>query len=198
MPWRPRGQREDAPSVDDRVTRLPYPDPPLGDGVVRLRRWEGRDLACVEAAATDPRIPSGTSVPAVFSEVEGTAFIERQWGRRRDGEGLSLAIEDDARRTAVGLIVLLFRPEPLVAGVGYWVIPEARGRRFAARAVALLAPWALQQASVRRLEALVDPENLASMRALEGCGFQREGLLRSYMKGNRDAFIYSLLASDLK
>lgn len=142
----------------------------------------------------DPRIPAGTTVPAIFSEAEGAAFIERQWGRQRDGEGLSLAIEEEARSTVVGLIALLFRPEPLVAGVGYWVIPEARGRRFAARAIALLAP----QASVRRLEALVDPENLASMQALEGCGFQREGLLRSYMKGSRDAFIYSLLANDLK
>ena len=118
---------------------------------------------------------------------------EDQWGRQSDGEGLSLAIEEEATSTAVGLIALLFRPEPLVAGVGYWVIPEARGRRFAARAVALLAPWALQQASVRRLEALVDPENLASMPALEGCGFQKEGLLRSYLKGKHDAFIYSLL-----
>jgi RimJ/RimL family protein N-acetyltransferase len=36
------------------------------------------------------------------------------------------------------------------------------------------------------------------MRALEGCGFLREGLLRSYLKGSRDAFIYSLLPSDLK
>ena len=51
---------------------------------------------------------------------------------------------------------------------------------------------------MRRLEALVDPENLASIQALEGCGFQREGLVRSYMMGSRDAFIYSLLASDLK
>ena len=183
--------------MGDRLPRLPYPDPPLGDGVVLLRRWEGRDLACVEAAATDPRIPSGTTVPAMFSEAEGTAFIKRQWGRQSDGEGLSLAIEEEATSTAVGLIALLFRPEPLVAGVGYWVIPEARGRRFAARAVALLAPWALRQASVRRLEALVDPENLASMRALEGCGFQKEGLLRSYLKGKHDAFIYSLLPSDL-
>lgn len=115
--------------MDDRLTRLPYPDPPLGDGVVRLRRWEGRDLPCVEAAAMDPRIPAGTTVPAIFSEAEGAAFIERQWGRQRDGEGLSLAIEEQARSTAVGLIALLFRPEPLVAGVGYWVIPEARGRR---------------------------------------------------------------------
>lgn len=177
---------------------LPYPNPPLGDGVVRLRRWEERDLACVGAAATDPRIPSGTTVPAIFSEAEGMAFIKRQWSRESKGQGLSLAIEEEATSTAVGLIVLLFRSEPFVAGVGYWVIPEARGRRFAARAVALISPWALHQASVRRLEAFVDPENLSSLRVLEGSGFQKEGLLRSYLKGSQDAFIYSLLPSDLQ
>lgn len=188
----------DASSVVDRATMLPYPDPPLEDGLVRLRRWEERDLACVRAAATDPRIPSGTTVPANYSEAEGMAFIERQWGRQCEGQGLSLAIEEAATRTAVGLIALLFRPEPLVVGLGYWVIPEARGRGFASRAIALLSPWALHQASVRRVEAFVDPTNTASIGALEGFGFQREGLLRSYLRGTQDVFIYSLLPSDLE
>ena len=47
-------------------------------------------------------------------------------GSQRDSKGLSFAIEQQARSTAVGLIALLFRPEPLVAGVGYWVIPVCR------------------------------------------------------------------------
>lgn len=179
------------------ATLLPYPDPPLEDGVVRLRPWEGRDLACIQAAAADPRIPSGTTVPPIYSEAEGVAFIERQWGRQSDGEGLSLAIEEQATSTAVGLIALLFRPQALVAGVGYWVIPDARGNRIASRAVALLSRWALHQTSIRRLEAFVDPENLASIRALESSGFQREGLLRSYLNGTQDVLIYSILPSDL-
>jgi RimJ/RimL family protein N-acetyltransferase len=179
------------------ATLLPYPDPSLEDGVIRLRRWEGRDVACVKAAGEDPRIPSGTTVPPIYSEAEGMAFIKRQWGRQSDGEGLSLAIEEQATSTAVGLIALLFRPQPLVAGVGFWVIPEARGHRIASRAVALLSPWALHQTSIRRLEAFVDPENLASIRALESSGFQKEGLLRSYLNGSQDVLVYSLLPSDL-
>jgi hypothetical protein len=42
---------------------LAYPDD-LTDGVVRLRPWTSDDLGCVEQAATDPRIPENTSVPA--------------------------------------------------------------------------------------------------------------------------------------
>jgi [ribosomal protein S5]-alanine N-acetyltransferase len=176
---------------------LPYPDPPLGDGAIRLRRWERRDLRCIEAAATDPRIPNRTTVPPVFSAAEGQAFIERQWARQAGGEGLSLAIEPVAAGDAVGLVVLLFRHEPAVLGLGYWVIPEGRGHRYARRAVTMLAPWALRLGSVNRVEAIVEPANLASRRTLEGAGFQREGLLRSYLDGTIDVLMYSLVVADL-
>ena len=166
--------------------------------MVLLRRWERRDLPCIRAAATDPRIPHRTTVPAVFSEDEGLAFIERQWRRQSEGEGLSLAIEARATGHAVGLIVLLYRREPAVVGLGYWVIPESRGQRFAGRAVALLAPWALRLGSVNRVEALVEPENVASWRSVEAAGFQREGLLRSYLDGTLDVYVYSLIRSDLR
>ena len=48
--------------------------------------------------------------------------------------------------------------------------------------------------------AFVEPSNTASMRVLESAGFQREGYLRSYLAigdGRADAYIYSLLATDL-
>src|SRR5207245_3842015 len=131
-----------------------YPAPDLTDGVVRLRRWERRDLDCVGLAATDPRIPEGTSVPAVYSAAEGIAFIERQWGRQSDGEGLSLAIEAAASGEAVGLIVALFRQQRGVFGLGYWVVPPERGHGYARRAVALLARWLLDGELATRVEAL--------------------------------------------
>lgn len=96
---------------------LPYPDPPLEDGVVRLRPWERRNLPCVRAAATGHRIPERTTLPAVFSEAEGLAFIERQWRRQSGGKGLSLANEDSTTGLAVGLMVLLSRRDPAVAGL---------------------------------------------------------------------------------
>lgn len=176
---------------------LPYPEPPLTDGVVRLRRWEARDLPCIQAASTDARIPQATTVPPVFSEAEGMAFIERQWRRQSDGEGLSLAIARLEPDIAVGLVTLLFRREPAVVGLGYWVVPSARGHGLAARAVALLAPWALRLGTVNRVEALVETENVASLRTLAAVGFRREGLLRSYLRGTGDAIMHSLIRTDL-
>ena len=183
---------------------LRYPDPPLTDGVVLLRRWEESDLGCVEEASRDPSIPAGTTVPAVFTRDAGLAWIERQWRRADDGEGLSLAIAEAETGEALGVVVLLLRPNggrrAGTAEIGYWVIPRARRRSYGSRAVGLVAQWGLTDGGLVRVEALVVPENVASQRVLDGAGFQREGRLRSYLvveDGRADALIYSLLDTDL-
>jgi [ribosomal protein S5]-alanine N-acetyltransferase len=180
--------------------RLAYPDPPLADGAIVLRRWAESDLGCVEEASRDPEIPEGTSVPARFTPAEGLAWIERQWGRRENGEGLSLAIAAAGSDEALGNINLLFRQQPGTAAIGYWLVERVRGRGLGSRAVALLSRWALTHAGLERVEALVLPDNAASQRVLEKAGFRREGHLRSYLvfaTRRNDALIYSLLPSDL-
>jgi ribosomal-protein-alanine N-acetyltransferase len=183
----------------DKALLLAYPDPPLTDNVVVLRRWARGDLCCVEEATQDPDIPKGTTVPATFTPAEGPAWIEQQWSRRDEGTGLSQAIADAASNEALGAGVLMAR-KPGTVEIGYWLIPRARGRGFGSRAVGLLARWAVTEAALARVEALVVPDNIASQRVLEKAGFQREGHLRSYLVFERqraDALIYSLLPSDL-
>lgn len=178
---------------------LAYPQPPLEDGTIRLRPWEARDLTCVREAAADPRIPATTTVPEVFTRQGGLQFIERQHRRQANGEGISLAIADARTDEAVGLIVLLLRPQAGVAGVGYWLVPGARGRGRATRAVRLVAQWAFG-IGMERLEAWVEPGNVESGRVLLAAGFVREGVLRSFLSypGRRaDAIVFSRLAEDV-
>ncbi len=175
------------------------PPPDLTDGIVRLRPWSDGDLGCVEAARTDARIPEGTTVPVQFTRPEGEAFIRRQHARTSDGEGWSLAIADAASNEAVGCAVLLLRPQPGVAGVGFWLVPAARGSGVASRAVALLAAWGLEAAGLHRVEAWVEPDNAASVAVLRRCGFRHEGRLRSFltMPSRRvDALVFSRLRGD--
>jgi RimJ/RimL family protein N-acetyltransferase len=178
---------------------LAYPDPPLTDAIILLRRWAETDLRCVEEASWDPDIPQGTTVPVTFTPAEGLAWIERQWARADSGGGLSLAIADAVSGEALGVVVLLFRRAGTFE-LGYWLIERARGRRLASRAVALVSRWALTDAGAARVEALVVPGNVASQRTLEHAGFRQEGRLRSYLAINDsrvDALVYSLLPSDL-
>jgi RimJ/RimL family protein N-acetyltransferase len=94
----------------------------------------------------------------------------------------------------------MLRRQPGTVEIGYWLVERARGRRLASHAVALLARWALTDARLARVEALVEPDNTASQHVLESVGFRREGHLRSYLVFDTrrvDALIYSLLPSDL-
>jgi RimJ/RimL family protein N-acetyltransferase len=173
---------------------------------VLLRRWERTDVACARAEKG-------------FGPEEATGWIEAQWRRRQEGGGLSLAIAAAGSGEALGCIGLnprpqpgtvpaghgdglVFEPQPGTVGIGYWVLAPARRRGLGSRAVALLARWAVSEAAVVRIEALVEPGNVASQRVVERAGFSREGLLRAYLEpeldGRRsDAFVYSLLAADV-
>ena len=85
--------------------------------------------------------------------------------------------------------------------LGYWLLPEGRGRGRATRAVQLVSRWALSQPGVARLELATASENTASQRVAERSGFQREGVLRSYnlVDGSReDAVFFSLLPGELE
>lgn len=170
---------------------LAYPDG-LADGTVRLRPWTPEDLACVEQASTDPRIPENTSVPAQYSPEKGLAFIYRQHRRLTSGQGVSLAIASHDTGEALGLVILQLRPQPGVAGLGYWVVPAARQRGLAGRAVGLMTGWGL--GTFARIEAWVEPGNDASRHVLTANGFECEGLLRSFLVlGSRraDMLVYS-------
>ena len=65
-----------------------------------------------------------------------------------------------------------------------------------------MAAWAFETLGLARLEGTVDPENVASQRVAEQCGFRREGCLRSstiirQTGERRDALVYGLLQGEL-
>ena len=58
-----------------------------------------------------------------------------------------------------------------IAEIGYGILEEYQGQGFAAEAVNAAVMWALQQSGVTRVEAETEPDNQASQRVLEKCGF---------------------------
>ena len=179
---------------------LAYPNPELQTDTVRLRKWTYDDLRCIEAAGTDPDIPKGTTVPAQYNEDEGRAFIERQWSRNVDGQALALAIARTDSDEAVGLVYLGLTRVERQCRLGYWHIPNARRQGLGSSAVDLISRWLLIETDLYRLVAEVHPDNVASTRLLEKCGYTVEGTLRSWLwieDKVHDALQYSLVRSDL-
>jgi ribosomal-protein-alanine N-acetyltransferase len=89
-------------------------------------------------------------------------------------------------------------PENRSAEIAYDLAPSMWGKGIASHVCALLTGWAHDEAGVVRVQATTLESNLRSARVLERCGYQREGLLRSFrmVRGQPgDFFMYSHLAA---
>ncbi|MER5596732.1 GNAT family N-acetyltransferase [Streptomyces sp. NPDC002265] len=120
-----------------------------------------------------------------------------------DGTSASFRVTDAADGTTLGHIgVNAIDPVFRSGRVGYWVLPEARGRGVATRALALAARWAHGDLGLHRLELDHALDHDASCRVAERCGFRYEGTLRGAMfeAGRHDAFrdshLHARLATD--
>ncbi len=61
--------------------------------------------------------------------------------------------------------------------IGYGILEEFQRRGYAAEAVRLALEWAFRRPEVHAVEAETDPENAASQRVLEKCGFRPLGIM---------------------
>ena len=78
--------------------------------------------------------------------------------------------------------------------VGYWIGERHGGKGLMREAVKLVCEYGFSYNGLHRLEAACIPGNTRSVRLLEASGFEREGLLRSYLKINgtwQDHFLYA-------
>jgi RimJ/RimL family protein N-acetyltransferase len=184
------------------MTELRVPVPPLADDVVLLRPWREADVPGIVLAFRDPVMQRFSWRAAPYTETDARRFLAEQEQARLRGEGMSFALVEPCDQDVVLGSVSLeeVRLDRGSAAVGYWLAPRARGRGLAAHAVRLLARWAFAELGLARLELTCGPDNAASQRVAERCGFSREGLLRSHVpfKGaRRDSVIYSLLPGEL-
>ncbi len=184
------------------MAELWFPVPPLAGDVVRLRPWREADVPGMVLAFSDPVMQRFSWRTTAYTETDARDYLAEQEEARVRGEGLNFALaEPHDQDVLLGCVSLdEVRLDQGRAAVGYWLAPEGRGRGAAAHAVRLLARWAFAELGLARLELTCGPDNKASQRVAERCGFSREGLLRSHVpfKGaRRDSVLYGLLPGEL-
>jgi RimJ/RimL family protein N-acetyltransferase len=167
------------------VPPLPFPHPSLEDGFVLLRPWRRADTQQRYEGFSDSlcqRFSSPRTEPTTEADV--AAAYERNEQERLAGEALGLAIVDAAQPERVWGAMSVYDVDAFNqrAAIGYRVAPWARDRGVATRSLRLLARWSFARLHVQRLELTCGPDNIASARVAERCGFMREGLLRSHLR----------------
>ncbi|MFJ8489598.1 GNAT family N-acetyltransferase [Streptomyces sp. NPDC094038] len=179
---------------------------PHGHGL-RLDHWDPDAEAQVEAwlrSRTDPDFRRWNTPLTEVSDLAGArAALAAQRKQAADGTCAPFRITDTASGTTLGHVgVNMIDHTFRTARVGYWVLPEARGRRVATRALALATDWAFAELALHRLELGHALGHDASCRIAGTCGFGYEGTLRGAMfeAGRQDAFrdvhLHARLATD--
>jgi ribosomal-protein-alanine N-acetyltransferase len=114
-----------------------------------------------------------------MTEEEASRWVQ-SWSDRWAGEtGASWAVVEDG----VVLGRVGFNALDLHAGLGeaaYWVLPSARGRSVAPRALCAATAWLFAEVSLHRVELLHSTRNEPSCRVAQKAGYLLEGTKREH------------------
>ncbi|WP_037669926.1 GNAT family N-acetyltransferase [Streptomyces griseus] len=186
---------------------LTHPFPELHGHGLRLRHWDADSESQAEIwlrGLSDPEFLRWNTPMTPVTDLDGARLsLRRKAEQAADGTSASFRVTDAADGTTLGHVgVNMIDPAFRVARVGYWILPEARGRGIATRALVLAARWALTDLGLYRLELGHALGHDASCHIAERCGFPYEGTLRGamYEAGRRGAFrdvhLHARLATD--
>jgi ribosomal-protein-alanine N-acetyltransferase len=148
----------------------------------------------------DPEISRNTlTVPFPYTEADADAWLQRCEEQSRIPEERFAVREPGGELIGVIGLVGTLAEDGHRAEFGYWLAKPYRGRGLMPRAIRVFAAHVFRELGLHRLYATSFVPNLASQRALEKAGFQREGLLRQHHRKDGvylDAVLYALLADD--
>ena len=187
-----------ADGQEARVTTARGRQPTLTGSKVALRPWGPADADAVFAACQDVEIQRWTTVPSPYSRADAFGYVTEVAPAAWEDGGAVFAVIEAATGELAGSMGAHGMRDG-VTHVGYWTAPAARGRGLTSDALRTLTRWFLREGGAVRVELVVEPDNVGSVRVAEAAGFTREGLLRQrfVLRGRRaDVAIYSMLTSD--
>ncbi|MFO1506769.1 MAG: GNAT family protein [Lysobacterales bacterium] len=174
--------------------------PELAGPRVRLRALGAGDVDALFALHSDPEVMRYWSYPPWRERAEAEAHVVRIARERESTETYPWATTLHGDDTLIGTVTLFgIHREHLRAVLGYALARRHQGRGLASEAVGLAIAFAFGPLGLERIEADIDPDNVASCRLVERAGFLREGYLRERWRvggGVQDTALYGLLRRD--
>jgi len=136
-----------------------------------------------------------------LSEPSFRARVNRGHDEYQAGYAVPLLLFDRLQATLLGGLTVGYirRGAAQSCMIGYWMGERHAGQGHMLAALKIAIPYIYGQLQLHRIEAACIPDNWKSVRLLEKSGFEREGLLRKYLKINgewRDHVMFSHLPED--
>ena len=156
--------------------------PTLQYGLVTLRLSAEKDIDSIFNACQDPLIPAFTTVPATYTMDHAIDFVRSDPFSFAERRELRFVIDygngDDVKFAGV-ISLHTINIKNHTAEIGYWMDKSLRGKGIGTIAAKMITDYGFRSLGFRRIDGLVDVDNLASQKLLTSAGFQKEGILRN-------------------
>lgn len=183
-------------------TRLDMSDfPTLETARLRLREITPTDAPALLAVHGDAELMRwfGSDPLPDLAAAEGLVALFAGW-RRQPNPGTRWGLERKDQPGLVGTVGLFaWNRNWRKCALGYELAREAQGQGLMREALAAVLAWGFAHMALNRVEALVHPDNAASLKSVRHFGFAEEGRLRQLGHwGGRyhDMLQFALLRSD--
>ncbi|MFF2651172.1 GNAT family N-acetyltransferase [Streptomyces sp. NPDC058045] len=170
---------------------------------LRLRAWRDEDVPAVLSGMNDPEVQRwSVGPPSTMDERDALDWIAKRAENLASGRLVPYCVTDAATGEVLGSVDLHQVVRQLGhAGVGYWLLPSARGRGVVTRAVELAVRWAFGPLGLHRIDLGHGMANEASCRVAQRCGFLPEGVMRGFLPSTvpgvyHDTHLHARLATD--
>jgi RimJ/RimL family protein N-acetyltransferase len=162
-----------------------------------LRAFRTDDAEAFAAYRSDPDVAryQGWSAPYPLADARRLIAEMSTMEGPRAGEWIQIAVELDG--ALVGDVAVGLDADAVVAALGYTLAPAHQGRGVGREAVDAVVSRLFDVTGVHRVEASLDPRNIASARLVESLGFELEGVAREAVRdgdGWADDARYALTA----
>lgn len=175
-------------------------DPTIHTDRLILRPLTAQDAPALLAIFSDPEVMRYWNTPSWTSIDTAQEFISDSAQRMAKQESLTLGIAlKDSGELAGKCMLFSYDTASRRAEIGFGIGQAHWGQGFIAEAGQALLAYGFETLQLRRIEAEIDPDNVASGKALERLGFAKEGHLRQRWEINgvvSDSALYGMLASD--
>lgn len=184
------------------MASLFVPFPHLETQRLCLRPLRPSDWEAVVALRGNPESMCFIPRPMITDKASALTMIEMIQQKIDEGTGINWVITEKEADEMLGIIGhYRIKPEHFRSEIGYMLLPKAQGKGYAKEAVQAMLIYGFEQLDLHSVEAVIDPENEASIKLIEKLGFVKEAhfIENEYFNGRFwDALVYSLLKRNFK
>lgn len=173
------------------------PFPELQTNRLLLRRVNESDVKEILELRSNPETMKFIPRPLLQNKKEALSHLKMIDEAIENNKGINWGITLKENPKLLGIIGFYrIQPENYRAEIGYMILPEFQGKGIITEAIEVLLSYGFNAMSLHSVEAVIDPDNIASEKVLQKCNFTKEAHFReNEFYGGKfwDSVVYSIL-----